>query len=182
MAIHTEFGAVSSNMTDFLFWGFKKRLKKSKKWSKTTFFKNPKKCHFPPPKRSYIPSFRSTAQKVWPVEVGQTNRQTDTGRIQTFLAWPRYRIRSTYMGLLGETQRTGTEKGTRGDMGKPKVRAWGGVGVRAYGERQRLAYGSCPPNNYQITSWLNQVEEMLKHFTLITKCHVKMMLFGVQCT
>ena len=78
-------------MTDFHFWGFQKSPKKSKKWSKTTFFKNPKKCHFLPPKRSYIPSFRCTAQKVWPVEVEQRNKQTDRhtlGEFRLFLHVP----------------------------------------------------------------------------------------------
>ena len=68
----------------------------------------------------------------------QTNKQT-LGRIQTFLACPRYRIRSTYMGLLlGESQRTG--------MGKaPTSRGNDSPAARAL----RI--------NYQITSWLNNI-------------------------
>ena len=53
---------------------------------KNDFFPKSKKCHFLPPKRCYIPSFSCTAQKVWPVEVEQRNKQTNKqtlGRIQT---------------------------------------------------------------------------------------------------
>ena len=42
-AIHTEFGAITSNMTDFLFWGFKKKAKKIEKMVKNDFFQKSKK-------------------------------------------------------------------------------------------------------------------------------------------
>ena len=48
-----------------------------------TFFKNPKKCVFAPPRRSYIPNFRWIAQKLRPAASGQTdNRQHTTHNTQ----------------------------------------------------------------------------------------------------
>ena len=88
---------------------------------KNDFFKKSKKMSLSTPQEVLHSKFQ-VYSTISVACGGGTDRQTDTGRIQTFLAWSRYRIRSTYMGLLGETQRTGTEKGTRGDMGKTKVR------------------------------------------------------------
>ena len=107
--------------------GVQKKAKKIEKMVKNDFFQKSKKMPLSTPQEVLHSKFQVYSTKSVACGGGTDRHQTDTGRIQTFLAWPRYRIRSTYMWLLGETQRTGTGKGTRGEMGKKKVRAgWGG--------------------------------------------------------
>ena len=55
----------------------KKALKNPKKAKKWLFSKIQKKCVFPSPKRSYIPSFMRISPKLRPVALEQTNRQTN---------------------------------------------------------------------------------------------------------
>ena len=59
--------------------------------------KSKKKCHFPPLRG---PTFQVSGLQHKKCGLWRWDRETDTGRIQTFLACPRYRIRSTYMGRL----------------------------------------------------------------------------------
>ena len=146
-----------------------------------------------------MPSFRRIARKLWPVEVEQTqilnkviktwisevrpgdpclekNHNFWSGSLKTCIEVAKECI---WLMESVSTKVPAPPHFRPANPALPKYSGGNGKSVSFSMGNQKRARLSVR----RLLFWeINQVEEMLKHFTLITKCYVKMMLFGVQCT